>query len=344
VKIFYGICGEGMGHAGRSIALIERLAALGHQVTIFTFADALQLLTRSGYKPHRINGLRFSTTPNGGVSALGTLANFTSFSRCRNESLDFIQQLALAERPDLFVTDFEPLTALAAASLGIPCASVDNQHKFCAPLGDDFSRSLRLYGRLAGAFISRWIREPRPCVVAVFHGCPVTPHFRRVNTLLRDRMARLKPTAGNHVLIYGRRAIGEQLAKLAAAVRERFIVYGCDGPPADDVEYKPTTYDEFAADLASCKAVICTAGQQLIGEAIYFGKPILAVPIPCQHEQTINAHFVRLEGVGDFCTIDQLSAGRIARFLRQEFRVKPSINGLDETIELLDVRHESAVA
>jgi uncharacterized protein (TIGR00661 family) len=344
VKIFYGICGEGMGHAGRSIALIERLAALGHRVTIFTFADALQLLSRSGYRPHRIDGLKFSMTPGGGVNPLGTFFNFTSFVRYRDESLDLIRQLALAERPDLFITDFEPLTAQAAASLGIPCASVDNQHKFCAPMEDGLPRSLRLYSRLAGAFVARWIKNPRPCIVAVFHHCPPTARFHRVNTLLRDRMARLKPTAGDHVLIYGRQSIGEQMARAAASVRKRFIVYGCDGPPFDNLEYKPISYDEFAADMASCKAVICTAGQQLIGEAAYFGKPVLVVPIPCQHEQSINAHFARLDGLGDYCPADQLSSSRIERFLRQEFRKRPAINGLDQTIELLDVHHESAVA
>jgi uncharacterized protein (TIGR00661 family) len=146
------------------------------------------------------------------------------------------------------------------------------------------------------------------------------------------------------VLIYGRQSIGEQMARAAASVRKRFIVYGCDGPPFDNLEYKPISYDEFAADMASCKAVICTAGQQLIGEAAYFGKPVLVVPIPCQHEQSINAHFARLDGLGDYCPADQLSSSRIERFLRQEFRKRPAINGLDQTIELLDVHHESAVA
>src|SRR5262245_60321814 len=132
-----------MGHGGRSIALIERLVDLGHQVTIFTFADALKLLATSGYQPKQIAGLRWGVTPSGGVAPLGTAANLARYLRERHESLDLIRQLALSDRPDLFITDFEPLTALAAASLGVPCASVDNQHRFCDPLGPGFPLYLR---------------------------------------------------------------------------------------------------------------------------------------------------------------------------------------------------------
>ncbi len=339
VKIFYGICGEGMGHAGRSIALIERLVSLGHEVTIFTFADAFQLLDRSGYQPHRIEGLQFGTTARGGVSALGTLRNVVEYFKRRHVSLDLIKQLALTARPDLFITDFEPLTALAASSLGIPCASVDNQHKFCAPLGKDFPLSLRIYGRLAGAFVRRWIKQPQPCIVAVFHPCPVSPVYQRVNTLLRDRLAALKPTAGDHVLLYGRGELGKRMARIAGTVPERFIAYGCNGQPADNIEHKQISYDEFAADLASCKAVVSTGGQQLIGEASYFGKPLLVVPIPKQHEQEINARYVRQERIGDFCPIGRLSADRIREFLGRSFLAKPPANGVDQTLELLGISY-----
>src|SRR5687767_8091498 len=98
-----------MGHGGRSIALIERLAALGHCVTIFTFADAFRLFESAGYRPHRIAGLQFRQTRDGGVDAIRSVCNFWRYLSRRRESLDLIRQLAIAERPDLFITDFEPL-------------------------------------------------------------------------------------------------------------------------------------------------------------------------------------------------------------------------------------------
>lgn len=325
-----------MGHGGRSIALIERLTALGHRIAVFTFADAFRLLSKSGYQPHRIMGLQWGVHTDGTIAAMRTARNLCRFLRSRRESLDLIRQLALAELPDLFITDFEPLTALAADSLGVPCVSIDNQHKFCHPLDSSFPLRLRIYARLAGQFVQRWIYRPRQCIVAVFHACPPSPQYRRVDVLLRDRLARLQPNTGNHVLLYGRGELGARMALIASTVDAQFIAYGCHGTAADNITYKPTSYEEFARDLASCKAVLCTGGQQLIGEARYFGKPMLIVPIPKQHEQEINARFACRQGIGEFCSIDQLSAQCVQALLQRGSGDAHRANGVDQIIELLE--------
>jgi uncharacterized protein (TIGR00661 family) len=339
MKIFYGICGEGMGHAGRSLALVERLTALGHRVTIFTFADALRLLASTGHTPVEIDGLQFSIAPSGGVDTLRSCGNLAQYLRNRHRSLDVIRQLALAEQPDLFITDFEPLTAQAAASLRIPCVSVDNQHRFCHPLGRDFPWFLQFYSRLAGEFVRRWIRGPRQCIVAVFHSCPKSRYYQNVEVLLREQIANVQPSDGEHVLLYGRGEMGRAIASAANRVNERCLAFGFEGPPAANIEYCPTDNAAFVAALASCKAVITTAGQQLIGEARYFGKPLLVVPIPQQHEQEINARYAQREGLGEYCPKSELSAERIEHFLRRRFlRLRPG-NGVDQTLDLLGIRH-----
>jgi uncharacterized protein (TIGR00661 family) len=342
LKIFYGICGEGMGHAGRSIALIERLTAMGHRVTIFTFADALRLLTSAGYVPHRIEGLQFRQTRDGGVDPVRSLCNFWHYSRRRKSSLDLIRQLAIAEQPDLFITDFEPLTALAAASLRTPCYSIDNQHRFCHPLGSNFPLYLQVYSRLVGAFVRRWIKNPRKCIVAVFHHCPPSRHYERVDALLRDRIATIEPSEGEHVLLYGRGELGRRMAQVASTVPARFIAYGCEYaglPSPTNIEFMPTNPESFAADLASCRAVVCTGGQQLISEARFFGKPLLVVPIPNQHEQEINARYVEREGIGEYCPIGRLSRARIERAINRRVRTSQRSNGVEQVLDLMEIGH-----
>jgi uncharacterized protein (TIGR00661 family) len=337
VKIFYGICGEGLGHSGRAVALIERLVALGHHVTVFTFADALRALGDAGFHPYSIEGLCFGVTRHGGVSLTGTARKFCRYLRDRQKSLDMIRQLAIADQPDLFLTDFEPLTALAATSLGVPCVSIDNQHRFCQPLGREFPPVLRLYGRLAGVFVRRWIRGPDKAIVAVFHHCPPSPYYIRVEAMVRTELARLNPSNGDHVLLYAKGLLGTRILQVASICTERFVAYGCSGVDAPNIEYKPTSYDGFAVDLASCKAVVCSAGQQLISEARYFGKPVLAVPMPRQHEQEINARFARLEGIGDFCSIDKLSPERIAAVIGHRPNAPRPANGVDQVLEILEI-------
>lgn len=339
MKIFYGICGEGMGHAGRSLALIERLVSLGHDVRVFTFADALRLLHSAGHAPVPITGLQFHITPQGGVDTIRSLRNLATYFSRRGQSLDLIRQLALAERPDLFITDFEPLTAHAAASLRIECVSIDNQHRFCHPLGAEFPAFLRFYSRMAGLFVKHWIKRPRQCIVAVFHRCPASRHYRNVEVLLRRQVASLQPSEGEHVVLYGRGELGRRIARAASAAGGHYVAYGFESEPLANVEYKRTSNQQFLADLASCKAVISSGGQQLIGEARYFGKPVLVVPMPKQHEQEINARYAKQERLGDHCPVNELSSERIRRFVRQRFgRCRPG-NGVDQVLDLLRIGH-----
>jgi uncharacterized protein (TIGR00661 family) len=156
---------------------------------------------------------------------------------------------------------------------------------------------------------------------------------------MRERIVQLTPTAGDHVLIYARGGLGRRIVEVATTVSARFVAYGCDGPPASNVEHKHTSAEQFARDLASCRAVICSGGQQLIGEARYFGKPLLVIPIPKQHEQEVNARYARREGIGDFCPIQRLSRERIERFLERRYAGSRQANGVDQVLDLLRIGH-----
>jgi uncharacterized protein (TIGR00661 family) len=72
----------------------------------------------------------------------------------------------------------------------------------------------------------------------------------------------------------------------------------------------------FVQDLASCDRLVGTAGNQLICEARYFQKPMLAIPEPGQYEQYINAWYLQHNGLGMQCHAEHLSPETIRRFIR----------------------------
>ncbi|MCL4190879.1 MAG: hypothetical protein KJZ87_03970, partial [Thermoguttaceae bacterium] len=67
--------------------------------------------------------------------------------------------------------------------------------------------------------------------------------------------------------------------------------------------------------MAGCRTVIAAAGNQLLGEALCFGKPVLALPEARHHQQLINAHLLRQIARGDFMPLTDLSADRLRDFL-----------------------------
>ena len=67
---------------------------------------------------------------------------------------------------------------------------------------------------------------------------------------------------------------------------------------------------------ASCRAVISTAGNQLVGEAMFLGKPVLVRPEDSV-EQRMNAAAVTRLAIGEEVDEASLDASRISGFLNR---------------------------
>ena len=59
--------------------------------------------------------------------------------------------------------------------------------------------------------------------------------------------------------------------------------------------------------LASCKALVTTAGFESVCEAMYLGKPVMMVPVPNHFEQECNALDGVISGAGVRCKTFDLS-------------------------------------
>jgi hypothetical protein len=92
--------------------------------------------------------------------------------------------------------------------------------------------------------------------------------------------------------------------------------------------------------LASSSALISTAGNQLVGEALFLGKPVLAFPEARNFEQYINAHFLAQSGAGAWAEMEKVTPGHVTGFLDQLETYRGSIqrsrmNGLPATMDVL---------
>jgi UDP:flavonoid glycosyltransferase YjiC (YdhE family) len=71
--------------------------------------------------------------------------------------------------------------------------------------------------------------------------------------------------------------------------------------------------------------VISAAGNQLLGESLYLGKPFFAIPEKHHHEQLINAHFLRASGAGDWTTLETFGAEDLRHFLSRLDEFDPAL-------------------
>jgi uncharacterized protein (TIGR00661 family) len=293
---------------------------------------------------HAIDGLTFSYRRQhvDYFRSLSRAGLFCMSGLARN--VERIQREAKRIRPALFVCDFEPTVARAARLSHRPLVSVDNQHRFVHCGLTDLPLALRTYARVAGCATRLMIPRPDHVVISSFHNSQPPRASDRITLthgLLRKAVE--QTTVGNDgfILAYVRpsicRAVLDSLAGVDRAVR----VYGAGDNQAQRYaadsrfHFHPLSPD-FVADLARCDRLVASAGHQLICEAQFFRKPLLAIPEPGQYEQHINAWYAEQTGLGQQCRADRLTSDRVNSFLtfRPQHTARAE-NGVRRVVEVL---------
>ena len=359
--VVYGIMGEGLGHARRSQAIINRLVAAGHRVHVLTSGDAFTALKESSYPDlHRVYSFSFiyeSERIHHGLTlwrhAPALLALLTGTGRAYQVTERLIRQL----KPDCVITDFEPYTARIAQLLGIPLVSIDHQHILADGRIPELDVPTRLAVRISDIVIRHIFRVDLVIVAGFYHfETRSTARIMRVYNILRDEIVG-KPEAsiGQHVTVYLKRhGYWERVRKtLAALPSVQFQVFSDFSPlnvleqiKSLNVEIFPISDSLFVSSLKSCQALISTAGNQALGEAIYLHKPVLCFPEPNAFEQEINGRALEATGAGRVVELEHLDARTIEAFLsdldRYRERIKeylstrPDFNATKQVVDIIN--------
>ncbi len=303
-RIVYALSGQGRGHSSRVEAMAEELRRRGHAVTFACGGSARARLLARGEAVlevpalvQRFRGNRLDVAATAFANARTVLGS----ARVVREAARALDALA----PDLVVSDFEAFVPRAARRLGVTVVSFNRQEVITETrytLPAQHRAGALFIGAVVGTLVPR--RGIARRIVTTLAAAPLRRPDRTVlvGPVFRDAVLAARPTTGEHVVAYLNvsRGLDATLAALAAAgapVR----LYGVS--PADTAVRAPAlTFgpagddDAFLADLASCRAVVSTAGFTLLSECLHLGKPVLALPNGGVFEQTFNA--LQFEALG----------------------------------------------
>jgi len=310
-NILYGVNGEGAGHSTRSREVLTHLVAHGHRVHVASFDRGLENL-KSDFDITEIYGFRFAYV-NNRVRYKHTIAKNLITVPQAARSIRKLNYLIDDQKIDLVITDFEPLTCHIGHKRRLPVISIDNQHCLTNAL---VSYPKKYRGDAAAAKIVTKLMTPHAnaYLVISFFTAPI----RKRNTflfspLLRQEILNATPREADHVLVYVT-SPAPSLAKILSTVRCRFIAYGFGREGSEgNIVFKKPSLDGFFSDLVSARAVIANSGFSLVTEALYLGKPYLAVPVSHQFEQIFNAYWLEKSGYGAYW--EELNRERVESFL-----------------------------
>jgi uncharacterized protein (TIGR00661 family) len=195
----------------------------------------------------------------------------------------------------------------------LPLISIDNQHCLTHT---NVSYPSQYRRDAAAVKLVTHLMTPRADAYLVISFFPA--EVRRKNTfvfppILRREVLETRPRSGDDVLMYVTSPSAD-LVKLLSSVRCSFIAYGFgrEGQQGN-ILFKKPSMNSFLQDLAGCKAVIANSGFSLVSEALYLGKPYLAVPVKNQFEQILNAYYLGKTGYGAYW--EDLNKERVESFL-----------------------------
>jgi uncharacterized protein (TIGR00661 family) len=291
--------GNTNGHVMRTLSLLPHLAE--HNFCFVGGGRVIEVIAPS-HRVHEVPVLR-TKHKNQRLDLPGTLgqiaARVMDIPRITDELIDLIHVF----KPDLAIADREFFLPIAAWRCGLPCLSIDHTHilKACeyeVPPEYQFNHALTMLNDRALFDFTE-----KNLIVSFFHP-PLRPgrSDELFHPVVRRELHQFSPRDDGDIFVYlSIPSFGRLLETLRRQSR-RVVIYGSGKQPGEEGNLVFRSFDpvRILEDLSSCSYAVINGGHNLISEALFFGKPILCVPIKGLFEQYQNADQVRALGYGDY--------------------------------------------
>lgn len=357
MRVYFGVCGIGLGHAGRCIPIATRLANEGADVVFSTYGEGLEYISRYKFKFKKAPSIGFAVKVDGSVDFKQSTVNPGPFIA----SVKVLKQIAFEvisiseHQPKVVVSDSRVSSIIAAKILRVPCITILNQFKLIVPRRRRFLRLCRLVDAGALALIGRiWTVSdlvlipdyPLPYTVSLGNleippayskkvflvgpVIPVKPDELPTREELRDKLG-LDP---DKPLVFApisgpfreRRYLIDILTSIFKTADGYQIVMSRANSNAhsEPIRQGPLILYDWLDNrfeyLKACDLVVSRAGHGTVTQCMYYGKPMILIPTPNHTEQTGNASRVEEMGLGVVLNQEKLSKESIFEAMEKVMR------------------------
>lgn len=311
MRILYGVVGEGMGHATRSLVVIEHLLRSGHEIRIVVSGRAHRfLIERLAGQKHvtidEIHGLTLTYFGNELDRSESLFDNLRKAPKGIKKNVEVYRTVAeQGFEPEAVISDFESWAALYALNHFLPVISIDNMQIINRCKHEKAVRKGKGKGfdfNLAKLAVKMKMPKAYHYLITSFFFPPVRKKYTTlVPPILRPAILAAERAPGEHVLVYQTQTTNQDLIMALKKLPYEFRVYGFGAREREgNVIFSGFSETGFVDDLRTARAVIAGGGFSLMSEAVSLGVPMLSVPVARQYEQELNARYLQQLGYGSW--------------------------------------------
>ncbi|MCW4027209.1 MAG: hypothetical protein NWE76_06985 [Candidatus Bathyarchaeota archaeon] len=336
MRVYFGVCGIGLGHAGRCIPIAKRLVERGAEVLFSTYRDAVEYVEHAGFPLVEAPSVGFVVKPDGTVDFRQTVANpgpiLASFTLTKQVEAEI--RFMRAFKPDVVVSDSRVSPLLAAKMLKIPDVCILNQFQIIIPRRSRLLRLAKLVDTDALAMIGKlWTSGAAHLMIPDFPPpytlstgnlripqsyqkrvqligpiLPVHPQELPTKEELRKNLGLDEDLPLVFLPISGpadeRAYITDALQRIVTDFPKDYQVVMSLGYPVDSpkpIRTENVTIYSWVPNryeyLKACDLVVSRAGHGTLTQGISYGKPMVLIPTPSHTEQLNNAYRVQELGI-----------------------------------------------
>lgn len=343
LKCLFIVQGEGRGHLTQALALRARLEQAGHTVCSVLVGQSASRSVPDFFLRKIDAPVLYFDSPNfvygdarRAIRPLRTLWRTLRRTPRFRASLHRIDSEITRHRPDVVINFYEPMGGLyyALHRAAPPMVCIAHQYLYLHPAyrfppGQAVQReALKALTRLTAWGATTRLALSLEVVPGIHPDLVVTPPLLR-EELFDQPLDQHEPFFLAYLL-----NAGYACDIIRWHTQHPDVALHCfwDNPDAARTKHYDDTLtfhrldDQLFLDLmARCEGLITTAGFESVGEAMYLGKPVLAVPVEGHYEQYCNGHDVERLGAG--LARSSFDIDRFVRFLPSYQSAAPAFRG-----------------
>ena len=293
MKILYGVCGFGLGHASRSVEIIRELSH-EHEVLIISYDQAFDFLNEEFENVKKLEWFEIYYK-DGAIHNFKTIVkNISRIPDIASSNFSQLVKIVRKFKPDVIVSDFEINSLFIGKLLNVPVITVSNQHmlKFY-----DTEKNLeeRLFKHIPDLAAMLFFYPSHALIVTTF--LKPTKKYNKDTTfffgpIVRQEFLRAKPKVNDFFVGYfNDQPILEEFAYFFSNnfPDERLLLFGFkDKKSIGCVDCLPLDKKSFSKALIKCKGIFSHGGFSLLSEALLLKKPVCVFTSKNFYERYFN--------------------------------------------------------